>query len=132
MMNILKQVAYMRDNTYHLQRHIWNDVQEDWPFYTEQEKTMLRRRKPQNLTPPGSSDGSSGMHITIHRLHIREHTNFIFFCFILNLNYIYIYISYISLQAVVNRPIPSMRVHRRRSQRPRTIRDRDTTRVTME
>lgn len=60
MMTILKQVAYMRDNTYHLQRHIWNDVQEDWPFYTEQEKTMLRRRKPQNLTPPGSSDGSSG------------------------------------------------------------------------
>ncbi|KMQ94681.1 rna polymerase ii elongation factor ell [Lasius niger] len=60
MTTILKQVAYMRDNTYHLQRHIWNDVQEDWPFYTEQERTMLRRRKPQNLTPPGSSDGSSG------------------------------------------------------------------------
>ncbi|XP_071564977.1 RNA polymerase II elongation factor ELL [Temnothorax nylanderi] len=56
---ILKQVAYMRDNTYHLNRHIWNDVQEDWPFYTEQERTMLRRRKPQNLTPPGSSDGGS-------------------------------------------------------------------------
>jgi len=59
MTTILKQVAYMRDNTYHLHRHIWNDVQEDWPFYTEQEKTMLRRRKPQNLTPPGSSDGGS-------------------------------------------------------------------------
>lgn len=60
MTTILKQVAYMRDNTYHLQRHIWNDVQEDWPFYNEQERTLLRRRKPQNLTPPGSSDGSSG------------------------------------------------------------------------
>ncbi|XP_018306154.1 LOW QUALITY PROTEIN: RNA polymerase II elongation factor Ell [Mycetomoellerius zeteki] len=59
MQTLLKQVAYMRDNTYHLYRHIWNDVQEDWPFYTEQEKTMLRRRKPQNLTPPGSSDGGS-------------------------------------------------------------------------
>lgn len=59
MTTILKQVAYMRDNTYHLHRHIWNDVQEDWPFYTEQERTMLRRRKPQNLTPPGSSDGGS-------------------------------------------------------------------------
>lgn len=59
MTTILKQVAYMRDNTYHLNRHIWNDVQEDWPFYTEQERTMLRRRKPQNLTPPGSSDGGS-------------------------------------------------------------------------
>ncbi|XP_018339357.1 PREDICTED: RNA polymerase II elongation factor Ell isoform X1 [Trachymyrmex septentrionalis] len=59
MQTLLKQVAYMRDNTYHLYRHIWNDVLEDWPFYTEQERTMLRRRKPQNLTPPGSSDGGS-------------------------------------------------------------------------
>lgn len=51
----------MRDNTYHLHRHIWNDVQEDWPFYTEQDKQTLKRRKPQNLTPPLSSDsGSSG------------------------------------------------------------------------
>ncbi|XP_003395885.1 RNA polymerase II elongation factor Ell [Bombus terrestris] len=57
---ILKQVAFMRDNTYHLHRYVWNDVLEDWPYYTEQEKAMLKRRKPQNLTPPGSSDGSSG------------------------------------------------------------------------
>ncbi|XP_014475918.1 PREDICTED: RNA polymerase II elongation factor Ell isoform X2 [Dinoponera quadriceps] len=57
---LLRQVACMRDNSYHLHRHIWNDVQEDWPFYTEQERAILRRRKPQNLTPPGSSDGSTG------------------------------------------------------------------------
>lgn len=68
MTTILKQVAFMRDNTYHLHRYVWNDVQEDWPYYTEQEKAMLKRRKPQNLTPPGSSDGSSG------KLHIYELT----------------------------------------------------------
>ncbi|KAG8236070.1 hypothetical protein J437_LFUL011994 [Ladona fulva] len=56
---VLKQVANMSDNTYHLNRHVWNDVQEDWPFYSEQDKQILKRRKPQNLTPPGS-DGSSG------------------------------------------------------------------------
>ncbi|XP_011328935.1 RNA polymerase II elongation factor Ell [Ooceraea biroi] len=66
MITILKQVAYMRDNTYHLHRHIWNDVQEDWPFYTEQEKAVLKRRKPQNLTPPGSSDGSGQSPNSIH------------------------------------------------------------------
>ena len=49
----------MKDNTYHLQRHIWNDVSEDWPFYTEEERQQFRRRKPQNLPPPGS-DGSTG------------------------------------------------------------------------
>ena len=37
------QVAVMRDNTYQLIRHVWNDVQEDWPFYSEQEKQLLKR-----------------------------------------------------------------------------------------
>lgn len=73
----------MSGNTYHLYQHMWNDVNEEWPYYTEQEKQILKRsvfffiivavgeyvlfvfffhrRKPQNLTPPGSSDtGSSG------------------------------------------------------------------------
>ena len=56
---LVKQVSQMKDNTYNLQRHIWNDVSEDWPYYTEEEKQTFRRRKPQNLTPPGS-DGSTG------------------------------------------------------------------------
>jgi RNA polymerase II elongation factor ELL len=55
---LLKQVSFMKDNTYHLIRHMWNDVSEDWPFYSEQEKQSLKRRKPQNLTPP-CSDGST-------------------------------------------------------------------------
>jgi hypothetical protein len=37
------QVAVLRDNTYQLIRNIWNDVQEDWPFYTEQERQLLKR-----------------------------------------------------------------------------------------
>jgi hypothetical protein len=56
---VLKQVAHLRDNTYHLNHNLWNDVQEDWPFYSEQDKQVLKRRKPQNLTPPGSDGGSS-------------------------------------------------------------------------
>ena len=32
----LKQVSFMKDNTYHLHRHMWNDVSEDWQFYSEQ------------------------------------------------------------------------------------------------
>ena len=56
---LVKTVSTMKDNTYHLHRHIWNDVSEDWPFYSEEERQAFRRRKPQNLTPPGS-DGSTG------------------------------------------------------------------------
>ncbi|XP_058834445.1 RNA polymerase II elongation factor Ell isoform X2 [Topomyia yanbarensis] len=56
---VLKSISSMRDNVYYLHRHIWNDVQEDWPFYSEQDRQTLKRRKPQNLTPPLSSDGGS-------------------------------------------------------------------------
>ncbi|XP_053688421.1 RNA polymerase II elongation factor Ell-like isoform X2 [Sabethes cyaneus] len=56
---VLKTISSMRDNVYYLHRHIWNDVQEDWPFYSEQDRQTLKRRKPQNLTPPLSSDGGS-------------------------------------------------------------------------
>lgn len=41
--NILKSISYLRDNTFHLNRHIWNDVQEDWPFYSEQDRACLKR-----------------------------------------------------------------------------------------
>uniref|UniRef100_A0A146MD56 RNA polymerase II elongation factor ELL n=4 Tax=Lygus hesperus TaxID=30085 RepID=A0A146MD56_LYGHE len=57
--NTISSVASARDNSYHLLRHIWNDVQDDWPFYSEQDRVVLKRRKPENLTPPASSDGSS-------------------------------------------------------------------------
>ncbi|KAF7280884.1 hypothetical protein GWI33_005432 [Rhynchophorus ferrugineus] len=56
---VLKQIACMKDNCFHLNRNIWNEVNEDWPFYTETEKQLVKRHKPQNLTPPGGSDGGS-------------------------------------------------------------------------
>ncbi|XP_033224966.1 RNA polymerase II elongation factor Ell-like isoform X2 [Belonocnema kinseyi] len=56
----LTEIAFNRDNAYHLKRAVWNDVRDNWIHYTEEEKSLLKRRKPQNLTPPGSSDGSSG------------------------------------------------------------------------
>ncbi|CAH1134472.1 unnamed protein product [Ceutorhynchus assimilis] len=59
MSTILKQIASMRDNCFYLNRNLWNEVNDDWPFYTEMEKQILKRRKPQNLTPPGGSDGGS-------------------------------------------------------------------------
>lgn len=40
---VLKQIAFMRDNTYHLHQHMWNDVNDEWPYYTEQEKQLLKR-----------------------------------------------------------------------------------------
>ena len=58
-MGVLGSVAETKDNTYILKRSFWNDVSEDWPFYTEEERQSFRRRKPQNLTPPGSDGGIS-------------------------------------------------------------------------
>ncbi|XP_076304898.1 RNA polymerase II elongation factor ELL-like isoform X2 [Tachypleus tridentatus] len=49
---ILSQVAVLKDNSFSLVRHVWNEVQDDWPFYTPQERELMKRQKPQNLTPP--------------------------------------------------------------------------------
>lgn len=58
-MNILREVSELKNNCYELKRSVWNDVMEDWPFYSEAERSQLRRRKPQNLTPPVSDTGST-------------------------------------------------------------------------
>ncbi|KAH8335289.1 hypothetical protein KR074_006529 [Drosophila pseudoananassae] len=57
--NILMDISTMSHNTYNLRRQMWNDVDENWPFFSEQELQQLKRRKPQNLTPPMSSDAGS-------------------------------------------------------------------------
>jgi len=56
---ILREVSECKNNVFELKRTMWNDVCEDWPFYSELDKAALRRRKPQNLTPPGSDTGST-------------------------------------------------------------------------
>lgn len=40
---ILPEIGTLKDNCYHLRRHVWNDVNEEWPFYSEEEKRMLKR-----------------------------------------------------------------------------------------
>jgi len=56
---LLREVSECKNNVFELKRTMWNDVLEDWPFYSELDKAALRRRKPQNLTPPGSDTGST-------------------------------------------------------------------------
>lgn len=57
----VNSVATFKTNVYQLKREMWAEVQEEWPFYSEQERALLKRRKPQNLTPPGNSDGGSSV-----------------------------------------------------------------------
>ncbi|KAK7602478.1 hypothetical protein V9T40_008067 [Parthenolecanium corni] len=59
----LMSVSTFRDNTYHLSKHAWNDVQEDWLFYTEHERQQIKKNKLQNLTSPSSSS-DSGVSVT--------------------------------------------------------------------
>lgn len=42
-MPVLSAIGLMKDQAYHLARHVWNDVHDDWPFYTDQEKQILKR-----------------------------------------------------------------------------------------
>ncbi|RWS15295.1 elongation factor RNA polymerase II-like protein [Dinothrombium tinctorium] len=44
---MLSQIANLKDNSYHLARHAWPDVQtDDWPFYSNEERELVRRRNP--------------------------------------------------------------------------------------
>jgi len=60
--NMLKSIVFMKDNSFHLNKHLWNEVREDWPFFSEEERNMLKRRKPQNLTPESDTGSTSSGH----------------------------------------------------------------------
>lgn len=40
---VLKQIATLKDNCFYLNRNMWNEVNDNWPFYTEAEKQNLKR-----------------------------------------------------------------------------------------
>lgn len=52
---VLSQVAVLKDNSYCLARHAWNQVCDDWPYYTPEEQELVKRMRPQNLTPPSEN-----------------------------------------------------------------------------
>nr|XP_036229128.1 RNA polymerase II elongation factor Ell-like [Bactrocera oleae] len=54
--NILTNIAQLSNNAYNLKHCMWNRVNENWPYYTEQEQQQLTLRKIQNLTNPISSN----------------------------------------------------------------------------
>ncbi|CAN8029394.1 unnamed protein product [Ixodes persulcatus] len=79
---VLGQVAVLKDNAYCLARHAWNQVCDDWPFYTPEEQELLKRMRPHNLTPPSenghhspsallhnNSNGNSNHHNNNHHHH---------------------------------------------------------------
>lgn len=55
----LRSVSTAKDKTYVLKDGLWNEVYEDWPFYTNVEQQQFSRRKKKNLTPPEPDCGNS-------------------------------------------------------------------------
>lgn len=43
MTSVLMSVSQVKENFHHLSRHLWSEVHEDWPFYTEKEKEAVKR-----------------------------------------------------------------------------------------
>uniref|UniRef100_T1IUD5 OCEL domain-containing protein n=1 Tax=Strigamia maritima TaxID=126957 RepID=T1IUD5_STRMM len=56
---ILTQVAIMKNNKFDLAKHVWSEVQDDWPFYTEADRQLLKERMSQNSNSPNSNEFSS-------------------------------------------------------------------------
>ncbi|XP_050317188.1 RNA polymerase II elongation factor Ell-like [Bactrocera neohumeralis] len=57
--SILMDIATVRNNVYSLRGHVWEDVNGNWPFYTEDEQNQVKRNKPQDLSPSHNSNDSS-------------------------------------------------------------------------
>lgn len=41
--SVLQNVASVKENAYYLLKNLWSEVDEDWPFYSEEEKAMIQR-----------------------------------------------------------------------------------------
>ncbi|XP_049305030.1 RNA polymerase II elongation factor Ell isoform X1 [Bactrocera dorsalis] len=53
--HVLKDVAQLSRNVYSLRPNIWKEVDENWPYYNENELQQLKRRKEQSFRAPNSS-----------------------------------------------------------------------------
>ena len=58
---LLKKVAVCKNNVYELKPATWNEVSDDWPFYTMEDQASLKRRKVQNFHTPGSNTGCNSL-----------------------------------------------------------------------
>lgn len=58
--SILSKVAVLKDSTYTFAKHTWSEIQDDWPFYTEFERQLLKRNRTQkvNVLPSSQISGS--------------------------------------------------------------------------
>ncbi|XP_011190387.2 RNA polymerase II elongation factor Ell-like [Zeugodacus cucurbitae] len=54
--NILREIAQLRQNVYSLKNYMWRDVNENWPYYTEQEQQQLKLDKAQNVMNMSTAD----------------------------------------------------------------------------
>lgn len=53
---LLSKVAISKGNTFSLARYCWTEVQDDFPFYTQEERDLLKRRRMQMAS--SQADGS--------------------------------------------------------------------------
>ncbi|CAD6991386.1 unnamed protein product, partial [Ceratitis capitata] len=56
--NILLAVSSLRNNLYTLRSYAWEDVEDDWPYYTHRERQLIVQRK-QEILYPTRSGGES-------------------------------------------------------------------------
>ena len=40
---VLHSVAEFRNNAFELRRTMWREVREEWPFFSEEERSLIRR-----------------------------------------------------------------------------------------
>ncbi|KAL4227381.1 RNA polymerase II [Mactra antiquata] len=59
--SILHQVAVSKDNSFSLAKHVYADVRMDWPFYTEEDRQILKKKlqSASSVSPSASPNSRS-------------------------------------------------------------------------
>ncbi|KAF8788332.1 RNA polymerase II elongation factor ELL2 like protein [Argiope bruennichi] len=56
--SILPQISVLKGNIYYLANYLWNEVQDNWKFCTQEEAEIIRKRKQQYLNSNSESETS--------------------------------------------------------------------------
>ncbi|GFR29082.1 RNA polymerase II elongation factor ELL2 [Trichonephila clavata] len=56
--SILPQISVLKGNIYYLANYLWNEVQDNWKFCTQEELEIIRKRKQQYLSSNNESETS--------------------------------------------------------------------------
>ncbi|CAD7011834.1 unnamed protein product [Ceratitis capitata] len=71
--SFLPLIARMEDNLYYLKCHVWDDVNENWPYYTEEERKKVTLSKRFSAASPVTGPNATTTRVTGSNADVKLH-----------------------------------------------------------